>query len=139
MLKLFFNCTSELGHFSVDITYLKKVLFRCVKITTRRWCAVCKFCNVFDIFLGFHGDTVSCKIHHDSSVGFLELIIFNKADICLFFSSSSPFNIAVWSISPWRVPLFVKLGPLFTKKSDLCCNKMSISFFTSAKTLFWIL
>ena len=79
---------------------------------------------------------VPCKGHGEFSVGLLELIIFNKADICLFFSLISPFNIAIWSISPCRVPGFVKLDPLFSIKSDLCCNKMLISFFTSAKINF---
>ena len=42
MFNVFFNCTSELLLLCWDSSPL--ILF--IKITTHRWCAVCKFCNV---------------------------------------------------------------------------------------------
>ena len=84
-----------LEHFSVDIICLKKVLFRYVKITNAGGVQFANSATCFDVSSGFHGDTVSSKGRDGFYVELLELTIFNKADICLFFSSSSPFNIAI--------------------------------------------
>ena len=74
-----------LGHFSVYVICLNKVLFRCVNTRHAGGVLVANSTTCFDIFSGFHGDTVPCKGHDEFSVGFLELIILNRADICLVF------------------------------------------------------
>ena len=128
MFALFFNCSSELLLLCWDTSPLillvwRKLLLGVSKSRYTSGVQVANSATCFDVSSGFHGDTVSCNGHDGFSVGLLELIIFRKAEIFLFFSSSSSFNIAIWSINPWWVALFVKLGPFFSKMSNLCCNK----------------
>ena len=124
IFNIFFNCTSELLLLCWDTSPLilfvwRKFFLDVSKSRHASGVLFAKSATSFDISSGFYGDTVSCKGHDEFSFGFLKLITFNKADICMFYPLSSPFNIAIWSITPWRVTLFVKLSPLFSKKSDL--------------------